>query len=106
MEKLIKDFEIPNKKIETWKFTDLKIFFEKNNFEPFIKPNDLDLTSSINSTIKKNIFFDPKINYVIFENGCESKINIISDNLEIKQYRDCSNIKEPAQISHGCKLYS
>ena len=90
----LEDFEIPNKKIETWKFTDLKIFFEKNNFEPFIKPNDLDLTSSINSTIKKNIFFDPKINYVIFENGCESKINIISDNLEIKQYRDCSNIKE------------
>ena len=31
-QKLIKDFEIPNKKIETWKFTDLKKVFEKNNF--------------------------------------------------------------------------
>ena len=36
MEKLIKDFEIPNKKIEAWKYTDLKKIFEKNNFEPFI----------------------------------------------------------------------
>ena len=27
-QKLIKDFEIPNKKIETWKFTDLKKVFE------------------------------------------------------------------------------
>ena len=57
----LEDFEIPNKKIETWKFTDLKIFFEKNNFEPFIKPNDFDLTSSINSTIKKNIFLILKL---------------------------------------------
>ena len=37
MEKLIKDFEIPNKKIETWKFTDLNKVFEKNKFEPFVK---------------------------------------------------------------------
>ena len=36
-QKLIKDFEIPNKKIETWKFTDLKKVFEKNNFKPFRK---------------------------------------------------------------------
>ena len=27
-QKLIKDFEIPNKKIETWKFTDLKKVFD------------------------------------------------------------------------------
>ena len=32
MEKLIKDFEIPNKEIEAWKYTDLKRVFEKNNF--------------------------------------------------------------------------
>jgi len=30
MEKLIEDFQIPNKKIETWKYTDLQKFFEKN----------------------------------------------------------------------------
>ena len=31
MEKL-KNFEIPNKKIEAWKFTDLKKVFEQNSF--------------------------------------------------------------------------
>ena len=34
MEKLIEDFQIPDKKIETWKFTDLKRVLEKNNFQP------------------------------------------------------------------------
>ena len=37
MEKLIQKFKIPNKKIETWKFTDLKKNFEKNNFKPLKK---------------------------------------------------------------------
>ena len=85
MEKLIKDFEIPNKKIEAWKFTDLKKIFEKNNFEPFIKPDVMKTKhATIDPHILNNIFFDPKINFVIFENGCLKKINIKSDNLEIK----------------------
>ena len=37
MEKLIEDFQIPDKKIETWKFTDLKKVQEKNNFRPSVK---------------------------------------------------------------------
>jgi len=36
-EKFIKDFEIPNKRIETWKFTDLQKICEKNNFKPITK---------------------------------------------------------------------
>ena len=85
MEKLIKDFEIPNKKNETWKFTDLKKFFEKNNFKPLLKANEKKTTSaSINLNISNNIFFDSKINFVIFENGFLKKINIKSKNLQIE----------------------
>ncbi len=85
MEKLIKDFEIPNKEIEAWKYTDLKRVFEKNNFEPFIKSNMMrSKSASIDSNISSNIFFDPKINFVIFENGYLKKINIKSNNLEIE----------------------
>ena len=85
MEKLIKDFEIPNKKNETWKFTDLKKVFEKNNFKPLLKANEKKTTSaSINLNISNNIFFDSKINFVIFENGFLKKINIKSKNLQIE----------------------
>ena len=56
MEKLIKDFEIPNKEIEAWKYTDLKRVFEKNNFEPFIKSNMMrSKSASIDSNISSNI---------------------------------------------------
>ena len=85
MEKLIKDFEIPNKEIEAWKYTDLKRVFEKNNFEPFIKSDVMkSKNASVDSNVSSNIFFDPKINFVIFENGCLKKINITSNNLEIE----------------------
>ena len=58
MEKLIEDFQIPNKKIETWKYTDLQKFFEKNNFEPFINPDKTKTEPvSIDSNILNNIFF-------------------------------------------------
>ena len=84
-QKLIEDFQIPNKKIETWKFTDLKKVFEKNNFEPFIKSDAMKAKSTnIDSNISNNIFFDPEVNFVIFENGCLKKINIKSNDLEIK----------------------
>ncbi len=84
-QRLIKDFEIPNKKIETWKYTDLKKVFEKNNFEPLIKPDETKTEPvSIDSNISNNIFFDPEINFVIFENGCLEKINIKSNDLEIE----------------------
>jgi len=84
-ERLIKDFEIPNKKIETWKYTDLKKVFEKNNFEPLIKPDETKTEPvSIDSNISNNIFFDPEVNFVIFENGCVKKINIKSNDLEIE----------------------
>ena len=85
MEKLIEDFQIPNKKIETWKYTDLKKVFEKNNFEPLIKPDETKTEPvSIDSNISNNIFFDPEVNFVIFENGCLEKINIKSNDLEIE----------------------
>ena len=85
MEKLIEDFQIPNKKIETWKYTDLQKFFEKNNFEPLINPDETKTEPvSIDSNILNNIFFDPKINFIIFENGYLKKINIESNDLEIK----------------------
>ena len=61
MEKLIQKFKIPNKKIETWKFTDLKKNFEKNNFKPLKKINSKN--SEIN--ISNNIFFDSNSNFVI-----------------------------------------
>ena len=94
MEKLIKDFEIPNKKIETWKFTDLKKIFEKNNFKPFIKPSETtDKSIPINSNISKNIFFNSKINFVIFENSCLKKINVNSNHLEIKSSKNSSEKK-------------
>ena len=84
-QRLIKDFEIPNKKIETWKYTDLKKVFEKNNFEPLIKPNETKTEPlKIDSNISNNIFFDPEVNFVIFENGCLEKINIKSNDLEIE----------------------
>ena len=84
-QRLIKDFEIPNKKIETWKYTDLKKVFEKNNFEPLIKPDETKTEPvSIDSNISNNIFFDPEVNFVIFENGCVKKINIKSNDLEIE----------------------
>ena len=71
MEKLIKDFEIPNKKNEAWKFTDLKKVFEKNNFEPFKKSNAMNTKrASMDANISNNIFFDSKINFIVFENGC------------------------------------
>ena len=85
MEKLIEDFQIPNKKIETWKYTDLQKFFEKNNFEPLINPDETKTEPvSIDSNILNNIFFDPKINFIIFENGYLKEINIESNDLEIK----------------------
>ena len=85
MEKLIEDFQIPDKKIETWKFTDLKRVLEKNNFQPSIKSNATPANpSKINLDISNNIFFDPEINFIIFENGCLKKINIKSNDLEIK----------------------
>ena len=70
MEKLIKDFEIPNKKIETWKFTDLNKVFEKNKFEPFVKKNvtNKNESTTISSNIKNNIFFNNENNFIIFEN--------------------------------------
>ena len=84
-QRLIKDFEIPNKKIEAWKYTDLKKVFEKNNFKPLIKQDEA-ITDplSIDSNILNNIFFDPEVNFVIFENGCLEKINIKSNDLEIE----------------------
>ena len=85
MGKLIENFEIPNKKIETWKFTDLKKVFEKNNFKPFVNTaTKLNENNEINSNISKNIFFNPENNFVVLDNGCLKKINIKSDNLEIK----------------------
>ena len=85
MEKLIEDFQIPDKKIETWKYTDLQKFFEKNNFEPLINPDETKTgPGSIDSNILNNIFFDPEVNFVIFENGCLKKINIKSNDLEIE----------------------
>ena len=93
MEKLIKDFEIPNKEIEAWKYTDLKRVFEKNNFEPFIKSDVMKpKNASVDSNVSSNIFFDPKINFVIFENGCLKKINITSNNLEIESLNSNSAI--------------
>ena len=84
-QRLIKDFEIPNKKIETWKYTDLQKFFEKNNFEPLINPDETKTEPvSIDSNVLNNIFFDPEINFIIFENGYLKKINIESNDLEIK----------------------
>ncbi|PPR37515.1 MAG: FeS cluster assembly protein SufD [Alphaproteobacteria bacterium MarineAlpha6_Bin4] len=85
MQKLIKDFDIPNKKIETWKFTDLKKIFEKNIFEPLSTSiKNESIKSNVDTNVEKNIFFDPNINFVIFENGFVKKINIQSKNLEIK----------------------
>ena len=85
MEKLIEDFQIPNKKIETWKYTDLQKFFEKNNFEPLINPDETKTEPvSIDSNILNNIFFDPEVNFVIFKNGYLEKINIKSNDLEIE----------------------
>ena len=85
MEKLIEDFQIPDKKIETWKYTDLQKFFEKNNFEPLINPDETKTDPvSIDSNILNNIFFAPEINFIIFENGYLKKINIESNDLEIK----------------------
>ena len=84
-QRLIKDFEIPNKKIEAWKYTDLKKVFEKNNFKPLIKQDEA-ITDplSIDSNILNNIFFDPEVNFVIFKNGYLEKINIKSNDLEIE----------------------
>ena len=85
MEKLIEDFQIPDKKIETWKFTDLKKVLEKNNFQPSIKSDPTPTNPyKINLDISNNIFFDPKNNFIIFENGYLKKINTKSDDLEIK----------------------
>ena len=85
MEKLIEDFQIPNKKIETWKYTDLQKFFEKNNFEPLINLDEPKTEPvSIDSNVLNNIFFDPEINFIIFENGYLKEINIESNDLEIK----------------------
>ncbi|MBH71018.1 MAG: Fe-S cluster assembly protein SufD [Pelagibacteraceae bacterium] len=82
MEKL-KNFEIPNKKIEAWKFTDLKKVFEKNSFEP-VKQIKTKKSPDISSVISKNIFFNPKTNFIIFKNGYVEKMNIESSGLEIK----------------------
>ena len=82
MEKL-KNFEIPNKKIEAWKFTDLKKVFEKNSFEP-VKQIKTKKSPDISSAISKNIFFNPKTNFIIFKNGYVEKMNIESSGLEIK----------------------
>ena len=92
MEKLIKDFEIPNKKIETWKFTDLNKVFEKNKFEPFVKKNvtNKNESTTISSNIKNNIFFNNENNFIIFENGYLKKINIKTKNLEIKKSKNNS----------------
>ena len=85
MEKLIEDFQIPDKKIETWKFTDLKKVQEKNNFRPSVKSDSTPTNPyKINLDISNNIFFDPKNNFIIFENGYLKKINTKSDDLEIK----------------------
>jgi len=85
MEKLIEDFQIPDKKIETWKFTDLKKVLEKNNFQPSTRSDTVSTDpAEINSNISNNIFFDPEINFIIFENGYLKKINIKSNDLEIK----------------------
>ena len=85
MEKLIEDFQIPDKKIETWKFTDLKKVQEKNNFRPSVKSDQTPTNPyKINLDISNNIFFDPKNNFIIFENGYLKKINTKSDGLEIK----------------------
>ena len=85
MEKLIEDFQIPDKKIETWKFTDLKKVQEKNNFRPSVKSDSTPTNPyKINLDISNNIFFDPKNNFIIFENGYLKKINTKSDGLEIK----------------------
>ena len=85
MEKLIEDFQIPDKKIETWKFTDLKKVQEKNNFRPSVKSDSPPTNSyKINLDISNNIFFDPKNNFIIFENGYLKKINTKSYDLEIK----------------------
>ena len=97
-QKLIKDFEIPNKKIETWKFTDLKKVFEKNNFKPFRKSINADLaeptiSSQISLDISNNIFFNPKINFIIFENGYLQKFNKKSEGLEITTLNDIAKEK-------------
>ena len=85
MEKLIEDFQIPDKKIETWKFTDLKKVQEKNNFRPSVKSDSTPTNPyKINLDISNNIFFDPKNNFIIFENGYLKKINTKSAGLEIK----------------------
>ena len=85
MEKLIEDFQIPDKKIETWKFTDLKKVQEKNNFRPSVKSDSTPTNPyKINLDISNNIFFDPENNFIIFENGYLKKINTKSDGLEIK----------------------
>ena len=85
MENLIEDFQIPDKKIETWKFTDLKKVQEKNNFRPSVKSDSTPTNPyKINLDISNNIFFDPKNNFIIFENGYLKKINTKSDGLEIK----------------------
>ena len=84
IEKLIKDFEIPNKKIETWKFTDLKKIFEKNNFKPLKKINSKN--SEIN--ISNNIFFDSNSNFVIFHNGYLNKINNATNDFELKKSKE------------------
>ena len=69
MEKLIKDFEIPNKKIEAWKYTDLKRVFEKNNFEPFIKSDVMkSKNGSIDSNISSNIFFYKRFKFIFLKN--------------------------------------
>ena len=93
MEKQIKEFEIPNKKIETWKFTDLKRFFEKNNFEPLKSKKNFKKNLPINKNISKNIFFNSKINFIIFENGYLKNINIRSNDLEIKHSSNLPNKK-------------
>ncbi len=85
-QKIIKNFDIPNKKIETWKFTDLKKYFEKNDFKP--KTNSFKKSNVINSNIPKNIFFNPNKNFIIIENGILKKINIKSENLEIKSSKN------------------
>ena len=62
MEKLIEDFQIPDKKIETWKFTDLKKVLEKNNFQPSIKSDPTPTNPyKINLDISNNIFLTQKI---------------------------------------------
>ena len=62
MEKLIEDFQIPDKKIETWKFTDLKKVQEKNNFRPSVKSDSTPTNPyKINLDISNNIFLTQKI---------------------------------------------